>query len=60
MISLLSHPKRKFSLFSTCFNTFFKKNSYKKYQDIEAIKHNDENIFLEIVLKHVENSDGFR
>ena len=34
-------------------------NSFKKYQDIEAIKHNDENIFLQNVIQHVENNDYF-
>ena len=34
-------------------------NSFKKYQDIEATKHNDENFFLESVIKHVETNDYF-
>ena len=31
----------------------FIQNTFKKYQDIEAVKHNDENIFLDNVVQHV-------
>ena len=37
----------------------FIQNTFKKYKNIEAIKHNDENIFLENVIQHVKNSHYF-
>jgi hypothetical protein len=40
-------------------NKIFIENSFKKYQDIEAIKHNDENEFLEYILSNVTNKEYF-
>ena len=37
----------------------FIKNSFKKYQNVEAIKHNDENIFLQTILNQVNNNEFF-
>ena len=37
----------------------FIRNSFKKYENIEAIKHNDENIFLSTILQQVNNNEYF-
>ena len=35
------------------------KNSFKKYDGIKAIQHNDENEFLDLVMSHVKNNKYF-
>lgn len=37
----------------------FIKNTYVKYKGIQAIQHNDENIFLDLIISHVKNNQYF-